>query len=1245
MDLPGNQSNLLNGLQGTSSGVLVTGTSTLNGIVTSNMEGVSAPSSLGLTAIQVSGTNGIILISQPINSSPTAPSTLTFALPVSNPAQDVKFSPEKLDGMNKLKALLTATPLKVASPVSSSGNAGNMFRIPGVSSPIHSLSINTAVVQPTLTQVSSPCTVSSLGSSDVFLSSSSNYGEVRTSSDIFLNDHGNSNRTLTVQMDNVDSTTSDPVLFQQNPHNSQSFMNYNGITSKDESSQDKGSVLHNLLTSGVDSSMIDSPTSNCSQLSPEIRSSMSSPVSLFETNTQSTLIAKSEQLRIEHSDDVKVEDFAWDTVDHEPNKSLKTHRNSNAGTSIADTEPDSLFDGGSASACTTEFTFTKFGADVSPVFTFSGEKDDTDCTSSVSIISSLRPDFEADEMNVPEITHIQLSPKVGTNHVTRSRHRLRELSLNQQFPCRVPGYELQIVDQPEEQHRARYLTEGSRGAVKNKAGDGHAMVKLIGKVESAVLWVFVGNDSGRVKPHGFYQACKVCGKNSTPCRERDIEGTTVIEMNMKAVDDMSVSVDNVGILKLRNADVEQRIGLAKAKKKSTKARLIFRVMFQKADGNMQTLQISSNSILCTQPIGQPEICKISCRESPVEGGGEIFIIGKNFMKGTKVFFQEREDDDEEGEITWQKEADIDKDYFQQTHLVCTIPPYHNLELIKSKKVQLVVHCAGKASDPTQFTYTQVVQQTPTTPRKQHETPMETDTFQKRRVSFTVSPEALELNNQIQQTQQQTENGSGMFQLPPGTLNIDMKMQVDASPMNTQQNMDTKENLVQSQMMQHSGNMASPISMGDLNPQVINTPVSMMSTPVSLESAIFQQVVVTKQEGIDSILQQGNQVLHQQVPSPMIQGTTPTMQQQGPHGIPDHVRNGNQQQGFGLSMNNLVSQGNISVSQIDMDKILNAGLNSNVKLGGLNTNTQDINSSHLSGTMATSAQPSRQLSRQNSNNSLTSNGSNSYSSQTNILDVSHDFANILQDAKKDHPENIDKMAEAILNEKWNQHEIHEQPHTPAPETAPQFSQNNYQASSSIAQLLATHLASIQSNRVSSPANFQTTTSFQTHNSYIQSGQQSFNPSQGIGLTGITNSGVNTSITQTLLRNMNVPLHTITSMTAESTPEMKVQMANPQPQLINSSSIPTQNINVQQPQLQQQQQQNVPQIIICNPPPAAAAQPLGQPQHSSANNFVPNPAPAQPPSIVILGGQGNNPSSQVENILRSILDSLRPQGGST
>lgn len=48
----------------------------------------------------------------------------------------------------------------------------------------------------------------------------------------------------------------------------------------------------------------------------------------------------------------------------------------------------------------------------------------------------------------------------------------------------------------------------------------------------------MGNDSGKVKPHGFYQACKVCGKNSTPCTEREIDGTTVIELQLDPTSDM-----------------------------------------------------------------------------------------------------------------------------------------------------------------------------------------------------------------------------------------------------------------------------------------------------------------------------------------------------------------------------------------------------------------------------------------------------------------------------------------------------------------------------------------------------------------------------------------------------------------------------------------------------------------------------------------------------------------------------------
>jgi len=59
-------------------------------------------------------------------------------------------------------------------------------------------------------------------------------------------------------------------------------------------------------------------------------------------------------------------------------------------------------------------------------------------------------------------------------------------------------------------------------------------------------------------------------------------------------------VDCIGILKLRNADVEQRIGLAKSKKKSTSARLIFRVNIPLSDNVLQTLQVSSTPIICSK---------------------------------------------------------------------------------------------------------------------------------------------------------------------------------------------------------------------------------------------------------------------------------------------------------------------------------------------------------------------------------------------------------------------------------------------------------------------------------------------------------------------------------------------------------------------------------------------------------------------------------------------------------------------
>lgn len=65
--------------------------------------------------------------------------------------------------------------------------------------------------------------------------------------------------------------------------------------------------------------------------------------------------------------------------------------------------------------------------------------------------------------------------------------------------------------------------------------------QLEGVNEPVVLQVFVANDAGRVKPHGFYQACRVTGRNTTACKEVDIDGTTVIEVSLDPNTNMTLA--------------------------------------------------------------------------------------------------------------------------------------------------------------------------------------------------------------------------------------------------------------------------------------------------------------------------------------------------------------------------------------------------------------------------------------------------------------------------------------------------------------------------------------------------------------------------------------------------------------------------------------------------------------------------------------------------------------------------------
>uniref|UniRef100_U5EFX6 Nuclear factor of activated T-cells 5 n=1 Tax=Corethrella appendiculata TaxID=1370023 RepID=U5EFX6_9DIPT len=268
--------------------------------------------------------------------------------------------------------------------------------------------------------------------------------------------------------------------------------------------------------------------------------------------------------------------------------------------------------------------------------------------------------------------------------------------------------QLQILTQPEQQHRARYQTEGSRGAVKDRSGNGFPVVRLVGYNKPAILQVFIGTDVGRVLPHMFYQACKVSGKNSTQCVEKKQEGTIVIEIELKSENDMTVTCDCVGILKERNVDVEHRFPDQqgpRSKKKSTRCRMVFRTIITNLDGSVETLQVCSQQIVCTQPPGVPEISKKSLVSSPVDGGLELFIIGKNFLKDTRVIFQKRKLTSNTVNLQWEESVVPDKEYLQQTHLVCIVPPYLSQDILEPTTVQIFIVSGGKKSETHNFTYT------------------------------------------------------------------------------------------------------------------------------------------------------------------------------------------------------------------------------------------------------------------------------------------------------------------------------------------------------------------------------------------------------------------------------------------------------------------------------------------------------------------------------------------------------------
>ncbi|KAL5969966.1 Nuclear factor of activated T-cell 5 [Taenia solium] len=314
---------------------------------------------------------------------------------------------------------------------------------------------------------------------------------------------------------------------------------------------------------------------------------------------------------------------------------------------------------------------------------------------------------------------------------------------NEPFESTWKDVKLTLLQQPELQHRARYLTEGSRGPIKNRTFDGYPTIQLQGWPGFAIVQVFVANESTDPHLHLFYQVCLVSTKSNRGCSELVYGFTTVVQVPFTPnTEDRVMSVDSVGLVKLRNSDVERRmaslseeqqkeilsfpglpppptptsatstaansssttqrgqppstqicdeVARRSIKPKSSSARLVYRVLLLSHDNRVEgVVQVISDPIRCTQIVGGPEICRMSIKEGDARGQPELYIIGKNFVRGTRVIFRQLASStstnnslptDMNGEdkvdVVWERDAVIDPNFFYQfsgifTNLTCNI---------------------------------------------------------------------------------------------------------------------------------------------------------------------------------------------------------------------------------------------------------------------------------------------------------------------------------------------------------------------------------------------------------------------------------------------------------------------------------------------------------------------------------------------------------------------------------------------
>nr|CAD2191172.1 unnamed protein product [Meloidogyne enterolobii] len=318
-----------------------------------------------------------------------------------------------------------------------------------------------------------------------------------------------------------------------------------------------------------------------------------------------------------------------------------------------------------------------------------------------------------------------------------------------------PSRELVVIRQPEEQHRARYASEGSRGAVKDRSGTSYCSIQLNGYYRPTRVEIFAAereysSNVSSFVPHSQYKLVPVLGKSATmtPCRKIiKNNGSECLEIILRPENRMIGILDCIGIMKICAYNNNKTVNNNYERKRHSKNRKRSRQLNNNEDNeeynqqkekyfekeyqnnnilyivakaflpleesnkedkqnfgkveNYEIIEAVTEPIKCVHQVGNPDILKISLESCPSNGGQELFIIGRNFdPKDTNVLFREYKND---GSLGWTAKALIDKRFLHQCYIVCTIPPYRSN--CRGATVSLTVVCGSKQSHPINFLYT------------------------------------------------------------------------------------------------------------------------------------------------------------------------------------------------------------------------------------------------------------------------------------------------------------------------------------------------------------------------------------------------------------------------------------------------------------------------------------------------------------------------------------------------------------